>query len=458
MASFELYANNHQLAIKPVTQDEGLKDDTDVAYGYITVDLASINTNPSIQKILAHLNNKYRQIVLGKNVTKIEELKLFDGRINYKILYRDPVELSEFKFIIFYQPQLDKVLVLNSVNLPHHSQYNQITLEQQKSDSLFASVVAYLNSIHPEISGLAVKSASKAVETSFSEYQLVLESKNKKYKSLIRIASNNVDMTEINFSELIEVSLDHYKLDQFDEMFIMNYQKLSEQELRSNSKLRIALSFLYNTKKIGADSQFLGAAYKPYGLGFLYKTFFRLGLSQEIIASEIYIEAYSDKVTLKTFKSIDFTQNLLSITVESATLSKMITLIKQKTSFGEFTVQNAYAKDFLYGTLYKFTLNTKASNFDVFIYHDHSTEEISPLFTQENQGENQCNYQGLECTSCRSTFFRVSNNKCTQKIQNCEKYQEASDLCSVCNTHSELINRMCIEKLSCGALCQIVTL
>lgn len=128
VASFELYADNHQLASKPVIQDEGLKDDTDVAYGYVTVDLALINTNPSVQKILNHLNNKYRQIVLGKNVTKIEELKLFDGRINYKILYRDPVELSEFKFIIFYQPQLDKILVLNSVNLPHHSQYNQLTV------------------------------------------------------------------------------------------------------------------------------------------------------------------------------------------------------------------------------------------------------------------------------------------------------------------------------------------
>ncbi len=111
-------------------------------------------------------------------------------------------------------------------------------------------------------------------------------------------------------------------------MFIMNYQKLTQQELRSNSKLRIVLSFLYNNKKIGSDSQFLGAACKPYGFGFLYKTFFRVGLIQEIIASEIYIEAYSDKVTLKTFKTIDFTQNFLSITVESVTLSKMITLIK----------------------------------------------------------------------------------------------------------------------------------
>lgn len=35
-------------------------------------------------------------------------------------------------------------------------------------------------------------------------------------------------MTEINFSQQVEISLDHYKLDQFDEMFIMNYQKISE--------------------------------------------------------------------------------------------------------------------------------------------------------------------------------------------------------------------------------------
>ncbi len=166
----------------------------------MTINLASINTNPNVQKILSHLNTKYREIVLGKDVTKIEELKLFDGRINYKILYRDSVELSEFKFIIFYQPKLEKILVLNSVNLPHHSQYNQLTADQQKVDSTFASVVTYLNSIHPEISGFAVKSASKAVEASFSEYQLVVEHKDKKYKSLIRIASNNVDLSEIKFS------------------------------------------------------------------------------------------------------------------------------------------------------------------------------------------------------------------------------------------------------------------
>ena len=86
---------------------------------------------------------------------------------------------------------------------------------------------------------------------------------------------------------------------------------------------------------------------------------------------------------MKSFKTIEFTQNFLSITVESGTLSKMIALIKQKTSFVEFTIQNSYAKDFLYGTLYKFTLNTNSGNFEVLVYHDHSTEEISPLLIQE---------------------------------------------------------------------------
>lgn len=60
-----------------------------------------------------------------------------------------------------------------------------------------------------------------------------------------------------------------------------------------------------------------------------------------------------------------------SFTFESITLSKMITFIKQKTSFGDFTIQSAFVKDFLYGTLYKFTFNTKNGNFDVYVYNDH---------------------------------------------------------------------------------------
>lgn len=270
------------------------------------IDLQTIDSNVNVQNILKYLSNKYHDIVLNKKVIKIEELKLLDGRINYKVLYRDPVSLSEFKFIIFYQPKLQKVLVLNSVNLPHHSQYNLLSQEQQKSDSLFSSVLSYVNSIHPEISGFAVRSVSKATEPTFSEYQVSLENKNKRYKSLVRVASNNVDLSEIDFSEMVEISLDHYRLDQFDQLFIMNYQKLSEDDLRTNSKLRIVLSYLHNSRKIDETSKILGAASKPLGLGFLFKVFVRTGLSQQIQAAEVYIEAYSDKVSLKSFRSINF--------------------------------------------------------------------------------------------------------------------------------------------------------
>jgi hypothetical protein len=133
---------------------------------------------------------------------------------------------------------------------------------------------------------------------------------NKKYKSLIRVASNNVDLNEIDFSEIVEISLDHYRLNQFDDMFIMNYQKLSEIEFRTNTKVRMVLNFLHDTQQI-TDSELLGAAYKPYGLGFLYKIFLTIGAQRQLTTAEVYIEAYSDKITLKSYKKVDFNTDML---------------------------------------------------------------------------------------------------------------------------------------------------
>ena len=46
---------------------------------------------------------------------------------------------------------------------------------------------------------------------------------------MIKVSSNNADITENRFSEMMEISLDHYRLDQYDKLFIMNYQKLSQE-------------------------------------------------------------------------------------------------------------------------------------------------------------------------------------------------------------------------------------
>jgi len=48
--------------------------------------------------------------------------------------------------------------------------------------------------------------------------------------------------------------------------------------------------------------------------------------------------------------------------------------VKQKTQFNAFSAKAASMKDFLYGTLYKLNLITVAGTYDVFVYHDHSTE------------------------------------------------------------------------------------
>lgn len=226
VVSFILYINNNEITGANAPKDTSLTEDTDMAYGYKLIDIQTISDNQNVKEVISFINNRYADAVVGMNVRKVEELILADGRINYKIIYNS--KDSEFKFIIFYQPTLKKVLVLNSVNLPQHSHYNQMSGNQQKQDSLLKEVLAYLGTLHPEQMPFNVKTITKAVSSDQStEYNIVIEFNSKKYKSYMMVASNNVDMKEISFSEQVEISLDHYRLDQYDEMFIMNYQKMT---------------------------------------------------------------------------------------------------------------------------------------------------------------------------------------------------------------------------------------
>ena len=166
--SFVLFAQNGQLVNPPNSVvDQSLTDDTDIAYGYTTVSLANIGSDPNIQGVLNYLNQRYKSVIQGMNVSNVETLKLLDGRINYKIVYSDPVTSSQYKFVVFYQPALQKVLVLNSINIPHLSQYNQLSSDQQKTDALAASVLSFINGLHPDLSGYTVLTVSKATESTF---------------------------------------------------------------------------------------------------------------------------------------------------------------------------------------------------------------------------------------------------------------------------------------------------
>lgn len=115
----------------------------------------------------------------------------------------------------------------------------------------------------------------------------------------------------------------------------------------------MVLAYLYNTKPTLNNSSILGAAFKPYGLGFLYKLYFTLSNSN-IISTEVYIESYSDKISLKSYVNADFVTNFNSISAINPLVQQIILLIKSQQQNSQLdAVSGVSSKDFLYGTLYK---------------------------------------------------------------------------------------------------------
>ena len=163
----------------------------------------SVSNDKNIQFVLKYLGQRYKEPISNADLNKIEQLKLFDGRVNYKIVYKNTKTLSEFKFVVFYQPALQKILILNTVGLYQQSQYNQLSNDQQKSDKTLSSILSYINSIHPEVNGFNIVSVNKAVNLNSTEYSIILEKNNKRYRSLTVVAANNVDITETKFAEMM---------------------------------------------------------------------------------------------------------------------------------------------------------------------------------------------------------------------------------------------------------------
>jgi hypothetical protein len=169
----------------------------------------------------------------------------------------------------------------------------------------------------------------------------------------MRVASNNIEFTEIKYAELAEISLDHYRLDLYDELFIMNYQKLTQDEIKSDSKFRMALNYLYGNKQIKSAS-LVGAATKSFGLGFLYKIFI-VDSNSQLFVAEIYIESYSNKITLKSYKNFSFDGEFASISLQTSAVTKLISNLKNKPEFTSLVAKSAEIQDFLFGSLYRLT-------------------------------------------------------------------------------------------------------
>ena len=99
-------------------------------------------------KVLAQITEKYEPLVKGSSLDKVESLELRSGKINYKITYLNPSTHKSQKFIIYYDPAINKALVLNSISLPSAQQFQQLSDAEISSDSLLAQMLKFLNKLH----------------------------------------------------------------------------------------------------------------------------------------------------------------------------------------------------------------------------------------------------------------------------------------------------------------------
>jgi len=59
-------------------------------------------------------------------------------------------------------------------------------------------------------------------------------------------------------------------------MFILNYQKLTDNDYKSDTNFHLAYQALMNYNITLTTASFIGAMQKPMGLGYIYHMFFRL--------------------------------------------------------------------------------------------------------------------------------------------------------------------------------------
>jgi hypothetical protein len=85
-------------------------------------------------------------------------------------------------------------------------------------------------------------------------------------------------------------------------MFIHSYQQFNDTEYKTDNNFRLAYQALINYNSSLDSANFIGAAQKPFGLGYLYNIFSRLTCG-DIVRSEVFLELFSLKVTIKNISN-----------------------------------------------------------------------------------------------------------------------------------------------------------
>lgn len=137
--AFDLYIQNNELVGNAVqstekTLSEAQNWDVDIAYGYETINLSAAESDHNVKTIVTQIGSRYSELIKNKTLQSIEVLELKTGKLNYKIVYLNPVTHLTVKFIVYYDPTLKKVLLLNTVNLPSSQQFQELSDSEKTND------------------------------------------------------------------------------------------------------------------------------------------------------------------------------------------------------------------------------------------------------------------------------------------------------------------------------------
>jgi hypothetical protein len=172
--------------------------------------------------------------------------------------------------------------------------------------------------------------------------------------------------------------LDHYRLDEFEKMFILNFQKLSDNDLKTDVNFKVVYETLLKEKSNLKNAYLIGVAQKPLSLGYVYHIFMRTA-NQIIVRAEVYLELFSLKATVKSISNEDFSTDLLALSQQDKSITRILSIIEKQATNpslqnNTFTVQSVQGKDFLFGKLFFITISTDAKNYVAYVYHDQSSE------------------------------------------------------------------------------------
>ena len=107
--------------------------------------------------------------------------------------------------------------------------------------------------------GFKIVTVSKGSVDKDSEYHITFDSNGLRYKSSVRINKNGIDMRELSFGEVQTISLDHYRLDEFEKIFILNYQKITDDELKTDPNFKLVYQYIINTNSTLKNADLIGA-------------------------------------------------------------------------------------------------------------------------------------------------------------------------------------------------------